>query len=99
MRRYYKKPVIQTTIAKKRIIELFKLAEENKEFSDKYVTLARKISMKLKVPIPKELRKRFCKHCYKYLTPGKNVRIRKDKDFLIYTCLECNKNTKFYSNK
>ncbi|MBW3021082.1 ribonuclease P [Candidatus Woesearchaeota archaeon] len=95
MRKYNQKPAIQTKVAKERIVKLFKLADKNYEYSDKYVNLARKISMKIKVPIPKELRKKFCKHCYKFLIPGKNLRVRKYNDYLIYTCLECNKKMRF----
>jgi ribonuclease P protein subunit RPR2 len=80
-------------IALERIKTLFKEAEkqfnELPEYSDRYVKLARQLSMKYKVPIPRELKKRFCRRCYSYLKPGKNQRIRSQKDKMVYTCLEC----------
>jgi ribonuclease P protein subunit RPR2 len=89
-------------IAKKRITELFSLsnlARKNKllgkDFSNRYVYLARKIAMKSNVSIPKEQKLRLCKHCYKHLTPGDNCRVRLKNHMLIYYCLECKKFMKF----
>ena len=67
--------------------------------SNRYVTLARKISMKFKVRIPTELKRRFCKHCYKYLMPGKTVRIRTHKGKVVYNCLNCKKFMRFMTTK
>ncbi|MBT3298751.1 ribonuclease P [archaeon] len=87
--------VKQKEIAKERINTLFNQAKdifsENRSLSDRYVFLARKIAMKSKVRIPKEFKLRFCKHCYKYLMPGNNCRIRKQPGKIIISCLECKK--------
>jgi len=94
-RSYNKNPRIQR-IAKERIYELFDLAEQSdSEYSDKYVNLARKISMRYKVPIPKELKRRFCKHCYRFFVPGVNLRVRVNEKGVIYTCLSCNKQSRY----
>ena len=94
-RRHKRKPKQQRDIAKDRIIELFSQAElrfkKNPELSDRYIEIARKISMKYKVKIPRELKKRFCKHCYKYLVPGTNSRVRLTKSKLVYYCNSCKK--------
>lgn len=86
-------------IAKERIEILFKEADkifnENKELANNYVTKARKISMKFKIRIPSKLKKKFCKHCYSYLKPGKNVRVRNNKSKVVYYCLECKKYMRF----
>ena len=55
---------IQKTIANKRINKLFSMAEQralsgNFSLADRYVEIARKISMKNLVPIPKDLKRRF----------------------------------------
>jgi len=78
-------------IAKERVNELFLQAEKakTKTLANRYVALARKIGMKYKVRIPAAFQKRFCKHCYHYLTPGKNLRVRTQKGHLVYYCLEC----------
>jgi len=85
--------------AKERIIYFFKCAEKafNKDsgLSNRYITLARKYSMKYKVKIPKELKRRFCKYCYKYLVPGKTVRIRTHKGKVVYFCKYCKKFMRF----
>ena len=67
-------------IAAERINELFRQADirfkSNPALSDRYVEIARKIAMKYKVRIPRELKRRFCKHCHKYIVPGANCRVR-----------------------
>ncbi len=92
-KKYHKKPISQIKIAKARTNFLFKLAKENfKEnhsLSDKYVKIARRIAMKYKIRLPSQLKKRFCKHCHKYLVPGVNCRVRIHKHRLIYYCFSC----------
>ena len=97
--KYSKKSKKLQQIARDRITILFKEAKsmfsKDKKLANKYVTLARKIAMKHKVRIPKELKRRFCKHCYKYLMPGKNCRIRTREGKVVYYCLECKRFMRF----
>jgi ribonuclease P protein subunit RPR2 len=91
------KPGWQQEMAKERIQILFNLA--GKEFgrhparSHRYAELARKISMRYNVKIPKELKARVCNYCYRYLFPGKNcvVRSNSGKQSMETKCLECGK--------
>jgi len=93
------KPLIpkqkQKEIAKERVRRLFELATtmfpKRKDLANRYVDLARKISMKVRMRIPPEFKRRFCKHCYKYLQPGINARVRTREGKVIISCLECNK--------
>jgi ribonuclease P protein subunit RPR2 len=93
------KPVIpkakQKEIAKERVQILFKQAEDsffkNKSLANRYITLARKIAMKVKIRIPLELKRKFCKHCYKFLMPGVNSRVRTRDGKVIISCFECKK--------
>ena len=87
MRKYKPKPEKIVNEAKQKIAELFALAEGNEKMADRYVYLARKISMKNKVRIPSELKRRFCKYCYCYL--------RRNKKGIVYTCLNCKKQMRF----
>lgn len=84
----------QKQIAKERIEILFNEAKKafknSPILSNRYITLARKISMKLKVSIPKEYKKLFCKKCYNFLQPGKTLRTRIKNKTLIYYCTNCN---------
>lgn len=86
-------------IALTRIKKLFKESEQvfdkNPTLADRYVHLARKISMKTKTKIPKLLKRKFCKHCYSYLKPGKNLRVRTKDKKIIYSCLICKKYARF----
>jgi len=99
MRRYKEKSAGQRAIALERIKTLFKEArevfKEDRELSNRYVELARKIAMKYKARIPSELQKQFCKHCYKFLMPDVNCRIRLHDKKIVYYCLECKKFMRF----
>lgn len=96
---------IKNSIATKRIIQLFIMAEKKAFLGDinlanRYVEIARKISMRNKVPIPKEFKRRFCKNCYKYLLPSLNCRIRIHRGKLIIFCDNCKKYTRIpFKNK
>lgn len=89
----------QKIIARERIKNLISLAEKafskNPRVSDHYVELARKIAMKARVRIPSDIKKRFCKHCYKFLQPGVNCRVRTRNNKLIYYCLNCKEYMRF----
>lgn len=85
----------QKEIALERIRSLFQQADTvfstEPSLAHRYVSLARKIAMKVKPRIPLELKRRYCKHCYKYLMPGVNARIRTREGKVVISCLECKK--------
>jgi len=86
--------IARKKIARERIKKLFKEAERRAkedrfELSRRYVEIARKISMKYLVRIPKEYRMKYCKKCGSYLVPGKNCRVRLQKHKVVITCLNC----------
>ena len=89
------KDIQQKKIAADRIAILFQEAKEifskDKSLANRYVTLARKIAMKTKSRIPLELKRQFCKHCYGYLMPGVNSRVRTRAGKVIISCLDCKK--------
>ena len=81
-------------IAINRIERLFTLAEEcalhgRLELSDRYVFLARKISMRYLVPMSNKNKRNFCKHCYCYLIQPKNCRVRISRSRIITFCFNC----------
>lgn len=86
-------------IAKQRIKTLFEQAEKiynnDPKLADKYVEIARKIAMKINLRFPRGLKRRFCKHCYSYLKPGTNCRIRTRDKKIIYYCMNCKKYMRF----
>jgi ribonuclease P protein subunit RPR2 len=89
----FRKPIKQQKIASERINILFaeakKMFGEDAKLSDRYMQLARKISMKYKVKIPSEFKRQFCKKCGTYLVPGTNCRVRTREGHLVYNCLKC----------
>ena len=81
-------------LALEKIIHLFNEARSNPSMADRYVELARKIGMKFNVPIPRELKRKFCRHCNSYFQKS-NYRIRTRNKMIVYTCFKCRKYTKF----
>jgi ribonuclease P protein subunit RPR2 len=86
-------------IARERVAALFRQAElafgAHPERSNRYVELARKIAMRQRIRIDREFRRRFCHHCYAYLMPGQNMRVRVHRSNVVVTCHVCNKKTRF----
>ncbi len=87
--------VQQKEMALQRIRILFNEAAEKfsqtPALAHRYVALARKIAMKVKLKLPRELKRRYCKHCYHYLQSGVNARIRTRGGKVIISCLDCKK--------
>lgn len=89
------KPSWVKEIAMERILKLLGFAEENAKArpdrSKRYVELARKISTRYTVPIPQNLKKKFCKACNAFWVPGKNLKVRANArtKSIDYVCLEC----------
>lgn len=88
-----KKQELSKKIAAERIERLFDLAEKNAgthpERTQRYVSLARLIAMRYRVPLGAENKRRLCKYCYTYLAPGNNCRMRLKNGCLVTTCLAC----------
>ena len=86
----------ETLVLVKKLFEEAKLQfNKNRNLSNKYVKLARKAAMRVNLRIPRELKRKFCKHCYSYLVPGKNSRVRIHKSRIIYYCFNCKKYMRF----
>ncbi|MEF8847670.1 MAG: ribonuclease P [Candidatus Thermoplasmatota archaeon] len=91
-------------IAKQRIDRLFQLAEKKAKqdtihLADRYVEIARKISMKYLVKMPRKYKRRYCKHCYSYFYPNRTCRIRIYRGRVIYYCYNCKKFTRIPLNQ
>jgi len=86
-------------IAEERISRLFELAEQNfhdrPERTHRYVALARLISMRYRVRLIRDEKRRICKHCYQYLVPGNNCRIRLKGRAVLTTCFSCGKQSRY----
>ena len=94
-RNYGKMRSAVATVARERIDLLLHQAEEvlpkSCELSKRYVGLARKISKRTKIRIPKEKKRYLCKKCGLPLVPGRNarVRLRSPNSRIIISCLAC----------
>jgi len=97
------KPVSHERIAKERIAELFRQADEaffeHPELSRRYVVLARKIAMKFRVKFSKDQKRLFCKKCDAYLKQGKNSTTRLVKGKIVIRCSECGNVRRFVYRK
>jgi len=65
-------------------------AKTNPNLSQRQASLAQRISMKYKIPMPYELRLVFCKKCKSFITPGKNSRIRLGRTSVKSIRISCN---------
>ena len=86
-------------IALERVRTLFREAgssfKEHPKRSHRYVKLARTIAMKVKIKIPPLLKRQYCHHCYHFLMPGANCRVRTREGTLIYSCKHCKHYNRF----
>ncbi|MDD1653392.1 MAG: ribonuclease P [Methanomicrobiales archaeon] len=86
-------------IARERIEILFAQAERFSHSSvggsDRCVALARRIAMRHRVRIPRHLRRRYCRRCGAFLTPGTNLRVRIHRGKVVATCLRCRRQRRY----
>ena len=86
-------------IATERIAILFEQAllafSQDPERSNRYVDIARRIAMRQRIRIDREFRRQYCHHCYSFLVPGKNMRVRIHRSNVVVTCHACNKKTRY----
>lgn len=80
-------------IAMDHIMNLFRQANirfnEDSKLSHRYIKMAREIAMHYKIKLPKELKRKVCKHCHHYIVPGRNCRVRTQHGKVVYSCLDC----------
>jgi len=85
-------------IAKEHIDGLFEEADKvfgkKPHLAHRYVELARHIQMRHKVHMPREYKRKYCKHCYKYIRTSVNGRVRIRKGVLTIFCDACKKFTR-----
>lgn len=69
-----KKPAYQIKIANERIAillnEAVNIHKERPDLARRYFSLAKKIGMRYNVSIHKQMKRKFCKHCFSYLSEG-----------------------------
>jgi ribonuclease P protein subunit RPR2 len=86
-------------IARERIEVLFVQAllafSAHPERSNRYVDIARRIAMRQRIRIDRKFRRQFCHHCYSFLVPGNNMRVRVHRGNVVVTCHACNKKSRF----
>lgn len=77
-------------LAEGRIIAFFKNAGKccDAGLAKKYIKKAKGAAMHFNIKLPKELRKKFCRKCFAYLT-SKNSTIRVKRGFVAVKCLDC----------
>lgn len=85
--------------ARVKVFEYFEKAKKifprSKKQANEYVRKARNLAMKYRMKLPRDIQRTFCKHCYAYLVPGKNVTVRTREGKVVYSCKECKKFMRF----
>jgi len=69
----------------------------DKDKANRLVRKIRRLAMKHRIKLPITIKRSICKHCYSFLVPGKNLRVRTRKKHrqVVYYCLECKRFMKF----
>ncbi len=95
-------------IALSRIKFLFEKANEifpkDEDLANRYIELSQAYSRRSNVKIFRELKRRICHSCKKFLVPGINCRYRMQSrpgkgSHVTLTCFNCNKKTRYYIKK
>ena len=93
----------QEDIASERIDRLMAMAGKNAASgdlsqADYLVSLARRLSMKTKTPIPKDLKNLFCRNCHSFMQAGRTSRtvVNSGQRRVETSCLRCG-GKRFYS--
>jgi ribonuclease P protein subunit RPR2 len=71
---------------------LEEVRQNKDELADRHAYIAKKIAMRLRLRLSYEYRQLYCKRCKKFITPGKNSRIRIGRSRISsirITCLKC----------
>ena len=86
-------------IALERIAVLFSQARARfstrPELSSRYVEIARRIAMRQRIRIDRNLRRQFCRNCSSFLVPGRTSRVRISGGNVVVTCLVCKKKRRY----
>lgn len=81
------------SLARENMQNLFDMADEaytsHPERAHRYVEIARNISTRTRVRIPRHLKRRFCNKCHHFLVHGENCRVRTRNTKVVITCLDC----------
>lgn len=85
-------------IARNRIDSLFTQAAElaregDTELSRRYVTLARRIGMKVDIPVGHRMD--YCRKCNAYMLPSRTCRVRVNRGRKVIACLVCGNTARF----
>lgn len=93
-----KKKQQEKQLAKEHLRELFEQADERfaqrPDLAHRYVALARLTQMKYKIRMPREYKRKYCKHCYHYIRSGSNGRVRIRDGVLTVYCEHCKRFTR-----
>ena len=77
------------------ISKLFENAQQSpQEKANEYVHKARRMAQRANIRLPRDIKRRYCKHCYTHLKTGTNARIRTRNGYLVIYCFTCKKYTK-----
>lgn len=75
-------------------VEFRRQMHQDTQLADTYIEHIRRLAMSQRIHLDKEIKRSFCKHCYKALIPGKTAIVRLQGKKVVYTCLRCKKYTR-----
>lgn len=95
---YRREGIEAKRIARDRIENLFAMAERltkegETDLSRRYITLARRIGMKLDISIGHRME--YCRKCNTYMLPSRTCRVRLSRGRKVIVCLACGNTSRF----
>lgn len=75
-------------------VEMRKNLYVDTPLADTYVAHMRRLAMSQRISLPREIKRSYCKHCYKSFSPGKSCRVRLQGKKLVYYCYSCKNYTR-----
>ena len=82
---------VGVSVAEERIERLSELAREaaregDAELARRYVSRARRVAERNRLPLPRRFKRFTCDRCDAYLLPGRNARVRTRDGHVVITC-------------
>jgi len=67
--------------------------------ANSYLAMIRRIAMKFRLRLPREIKHSYCKHCKQAFLPGKNCRMRTRDGKVVFYCYACKNYTRLLLSK
>ncbi len=75
-------------------VEYQKARTEDEERANRYLSMIRRLAMRFRLKLSREVKHSYCKHCKQAFLPGKNCRMRTRDGKVVFYCNACKNYTR-----